>query len=160
VWQHPWRKRAIYGGVGLVVVTTLVVVGLMVLSPGSSKSVADDCRERLYAGGFTHELTDGSEALTGTVWAPPKGDATVIFQEVTIVGVGGRCKSITADVYASKEGKGPKAKKQPLGTFAFKPGGGVEQTDTKAGAPQPLVDRARKEFEQMTTAVSSAKSGK
>lgn len=155
-WWQKWRKWVLFGGGGGTVAIIALIVGVWLMFSSSRPSVVqqDELRERLTTSGFAHELREESGGLSGDVWVPPKADGMVIFQETRITISGGKCESVTASLYASNNGKGPAARKQQLGSFSFSPGSGVAVKDTPSGTPQPLVDRARREFEQMTSALS------
>jgi hypothetical protein len=158
-WQK-YGKWVRYGGIGAGALVALIVGGCIVLSLSSAPpDQPDQHRERLTAGGFGHELRDSSGKMTGTVWVPVKetnakgADATIVYQDVTITTSFGKVKSVTSDAFSSADGR-RSPKRQALCSLAFEAGGGVTVKETKPGAPQALVDRARKEFEQITTALS------
>lgn len=158
-----WKKNAKWlkiGGLSAGGVVALLLVVWIILSMAKSPvEQPDQYRERLTAGGFGHELRDSGGKLTGTVWVPGKestakgADQTVVYQEVTITSSFGKCSSVTADAFASADGR-RSPKRQALCSLTFEAGSGVSVKDTKPGAPQALVDRARREFEQITAALS------
>jgi len=150
-WLKKWWKWVAGGAAGVVVV--LVLVLWLVFAPSRPEvGQQDQIRESLTTGGLSHELRDKSGGMTGFVWVPPKGnDPVVVFQEVKMTVSGGKCQSVTAELFASSEGKGPSAKKQQLGTYSYS--GGAVDVKAASGPPQPLLARAKKEFEQMTAAL-------
>ena len=154
-WWQKHRKWVVRGGIGAGAVVALVLVVMFILSLfKTSPAQQDQVRERLTAAGFSNGLTESNTGMSGFVWMPPKDkDNMVIFQNVNIEMSGGTCKSVTAEVHASADGRNSPKRKE-LCSLSYSPGSGVAVKETKSGAPQPLVDRARREFEQLTTALS------
>ncbi len=152
IWWLKWRKKVIVGAIGVGTVAALTFGVWFIISLFRPLS-AVECRARLAEGGLASDLQDSGGSVTGTSWGAPGPGGVVIFQELTIVGSGDKCKSVTSEAFSSTDGRKSPARKQ-LATFTYTPASGVEVKETKAGAPPAHVALARKEFEQITTLLS------
>ena len=141
-------RAALVAG-GVVVVLAFVMVWFYFYAQPIS---LEETRTRLVRGGFSTELGSSASFYKGAVWGP-SADGAVVYQEVTVLMGNTGVSSVRGEAFLTEGGK-RKWDSEPVAEFDYSPSAGVRVTKTRAGVPQPVLDRARREFEQMTAALN------